>query len=152
MGCAHRHRNVQRHRDDHRCRGCDELPNVSVESIGTHAAERAHGRNIQYRLFADRAGLIGGAPPYLAVQLVGQLPTGLTFNAATQVLSGTPLESGTFYPVFTFADASSDAIRLTESIVVSGGTYVGINSSANLGTMPVGCRALRTSSRRAAVP
>ncbi len=38
----------------------------------------------------------GGAPPYTWSIVLGKLPTGLTLNASTGALSGTPQQTGTF--------------------------------------------------------
>lgn len=55
----------------------------------------------------------GGAPPYANWMLVsGSLPTGLTLNASTGVLSGTPTAQGS---PFTFAVTVSDSANVTSA-------------------------------------
>src|SRR5262249_56892317 len=48
----------------------------------------------------------GGTAPF-TFALTGTLPTGLSFNAATATLSGTPTQSGNFTITVTATDANS---------------------------------------------
>lgn len=56
----------------------------------------------------------GGSPAYVISLLSGDLPTGLTLNASTGEVAGTPSAAGTFYPTFQVEDAAGDVARLPE--------------------------------------
>jgi hypothetical protein len=47
----------------------------------------------------------GGSGPYTISRISGNLPAGMSYNATTHVLSGTPGESGTFDLSFAVTDA-----------------------------------------------
>ena len=61
--------------------------------------------------------VVGGSSPTLS--LSGTLPSGLSFNPATGVLSGTPGQTGTFALTFTVADGSGCTNSEVYSFVVS---------------------------------
>jgi probable HAF family extracellular repeat protein len=82
--------------------------------------------------------ILGGVPPYTAVQkptssFPGTLPAGLSLNGLT--VSGTPQESGSFNPLFLFADSAStpNTELLTQYPYFSGpaGTSTGIGFYIN---------------------
>jgi len=59
-------------------------------------------------VFSQSFGASGGTGPY-AYSLSGALPSGLTFTAATGVLSGTPTQTGTFPITVSVTDATTGA-------------------------------------------
>jgi uncharacterized protein YhjY with autotransporter beta-barrel domain len=77
----------------------------------------------------------GGIAPY-QVALSGTLPTGVTFDAATGTLSGTPLQSGTFAVTATITDSTSGtpaSLAQSYSLVVASPTL-----SVTPATLPAG--------------
>ncbi len=83
----------------------------------------------------------GGTGPYTAVLLPNTiLPDGITFDPATMVLSGTPLEAGVFTLYYRFKDAPGDTLTRSQGFVINGNgvTTISINTGANLGTNVVG--------------
>lgn len=54
----------------------------------------------------------GGVPPYTFAVTTGALPTGITLNPTTGVLSGTPTSAGSFVFTITATDAGSNIVRL----------------------------------------
>jgi large repetitive protein len=83
--------------------------------------------------------VIGGTQPYTIAQIGGDLPAGLTFDPATFLISGTPLESGFFNAVFQFTDALGATLRQTNYFSIDGGTSsVAIYGDGVLGTTTLG--------------
>jgi hypothetical protein len=86
---------------------------------------------------------LGGTGPYTAKLLPGgQLPAGITFNAAQLQFSGTPLEAGSFPLNIEFADSADPKNTLLWSgyltIAGNGASTVAISSGSALGTFNVG--------------
>ena len=81
---------------------------------------------------ADRTVVEGEAMPPLALpmalggdgeltyRLSPEVPPGLTFDAATRMLSGTPTEAGVYALTYRVEDSDGDADELTFTIVVAG--------------------------------
>jgi hypothetical protein len=76
-----------------------------------------------------------GTAPYTFSVVAGALPTGLTLNATTGVLSGTPTFTGTFDFAIAGTDANGFAAVRTYSVLVAPGAVV-VNPSTL--TSPVG--------------
>ena len=88
--------------------------------------------------YAQTIRVVGGALPYTAVKVAGELPAGLTFNPATLLLSGTPVENG-FSPEFAFTDANNETYRVTENLqVIGGGSTITIGTNRDLGNVAIG--------------
>lgn len=61
----------------------------------------------------------GGTPPYTFAITSGSLPTGLTLNTSTGVISGTPSAAGTFSYTATVTDSVMATAMASCSIVIS---------------------------------
>ena len=81
--------------------------------------------------------VIGGTAPYTAVQIDGRLPIGLNLAGATQIVSGTPGENGSFGAQFRFSDADVNTLDLWSGLFI-GGPTITINTGDNLGTTSTG--------------
>lgn len=71
--------------------------------------------------YAGSLTLSGGTAPLSALSITGNLPAGLTFNAATGAITGTPTTSGTFSVTAKSTDSSDVpyTVTLTQSITIS---------------------------------
>lgn len=68
--------------------------------------------------FEWQASAIGGTPPY--TWSATGLPTGLSINSSTGLISGTPTAAGTFNATITVTDDNSDTANDTASFTVQG--------------------------------
>ena len=79
--------------------------------------------------------VIGGSDSYSVSQIAGQLPDGLTFNPASFLLSGTPLENGPYFnTAFEFKDTAGNSLQQTFYYSISdGSSTLTIGQGYNLG-------------------
>jgi large repetitive protein len=96
--------------------------------------------------YSDKIRVLGGTGPY-TITLVGAqispldnpLPDGLTLNANTFTISGTPLESGNFNPIFKVQDSQGNSfVMLTGFNISSGSPQININNYFYLGNATIG--------------
>ncbi len=59
---------------------------------------------------------IGGTPPFTWAMAGGALPTGLSLNTTTGMISGTPAENGNFSAIFTITSPGSGGLAITRRI------------------------------------
>ncbi len=76
----------------------------------------------------------GGTAPYTWALASGALPVGMSFNPATQTLSGTPSASGTFTFALSATDASGFVGAATYSFAVAALTPPTISNVADVST------------------
>lgn len=90
--------------------------------------------------YSSKLRVVGGSSPYSTVMVSGPIPAGLTFDASTFTLSGTPLENSqvnfSFSPLLIFTDADGNTFEHHSyfSIAASPTSTIQINTGSNLGT------------------
>jgi hypothetical protein len=89
--------------------------------------------------YSGKLRIIGGAQPHTAATIGGRLPAGLSFDPATFVVSGTPVENGFFDLDLLVTDDASHTVRTSYSLSIGGGTRtIGINHNGDLGYVTQG--------------
>ncbi|HEV8344925.1 MAG TPA: putative Ig domain-containing protein, partial [Vicinamibacterales bacterium] len=97
--------------------------------------------------YSEKLRIIGGDLGYTAAIVnpspSSRLPLGLALNSATQVVSGTPLETGSFFPDLLFTDSATPnahTLHLRQSIFIAGpgNSTIQINHNGDLGTWTAG--------------
>ena len=89
--------------------------------------------------YSERLRIIGGELPYAASLAAGTLPVGVSLNGSTLLLSGTPIENGSFNPDFAVADNAGNGYRIRPNIYIGGGaSTIQITSWYDLGTWRTG--------------
>jgi Putative Ig domain len=69
--------------------------------------------------YSDTLAVTGGTSPYTWTINSGTLPTGLTLNAATGLIAGTPSQSGSFSFTVQVKDSSSPAQATSQSLSIT---------------------------------
>ena len=89
--------------------------------------------------YSHKLRVVGGNNSYSVSQAGGLLADGLSLNAGNFLVSGSPLENGTFFAVFQFADTASHSLHVTSYYTISGGaSTITIGTANNLGLWTVG--------------
>jgi hypothetical protein len=124
---------------------CDNYPQISdpadpsykpecdpatVDVLGDYIGAQMAGFNVEAVLglidhiqdgdldepYTTRTVVVGGNTPYVTSVTAGALPAGLTIDAASGVLSGTPAAAGRFS--FTVTATDADAVQVTKDYTV----------------------------------
>jgi uncharacterized repeat protein (TIGR01451 family) len=89
--------------------------------------------------YSRKLRVLGGNNPYSVSEVAGPLPDGLSLNTGTFVVSGTPLENGSFNVAFEFADTAGNSLQSTSYFTIGdGASTITINNYFNLGTFTTG--------------
>jgi large repetitive protein len=92
--------------------------------------------------YSKKMNVLGGTAPYTMSQVnayYNPLPDGLALNASTFTVAGTPLENGSFFPVFQFNDSAGNSTQALPGFTISNGaSTLLINQNFQLGTSTVG--------------
>jgi hypothetical protein len=105
-------------------------PECEVELLGDYIGAQMAGFNVEAVLglidhvqdaveaqpYPNRRVVVGGNTPYVTTIALGALPIGLDLDSATGVLSGTPLEPGSF--PFTVQATDADAVVVSRDYVL----------------------------------
>jgi putative Ig domain-containing protein/all-beta uncharacterized protein len=98
-----------------------------------------YGGGTIFTPYSGKLRIIGGTLPYTAAEIDGRLPAGLTFDPATFVVSGTPVENGSFGLNLLVTDSATHALRTGYYLSIGGGTRtIGINHGGDLGYVTQG--------------
>ena len=92
--------------------------------------------------YSKKMNVLGGTAPYTVSQVnayYSPLPDGLALNSSTFTVAGTPLENGSFYPIFQFNDSAGNSTQGLFGFTISdGASTLLINQNFQLGTSTVG--------------
>ncbi|WP_370149027.1 putative Ig domain-containing protein [Streptacidiphilus sp. EB129] len=89
--------------------------------------------------YSDTLTATGGAAPYGWSVKTGTVPTGITLNASTGVLAGTPTTAGTFTFTVQATDSKSQTATEATSVTVAAGPLaISVPASATLPDAPPG--------------
>jgi len=104
--------------------------------VGGPYADTVVAENTAIDLAAD---VTGGEGAYAFALAVGDaLPTGVSLDADTGAIAGTPTETGLFEGTVVVTDGAAQTVDLTYSIEVAaelvGGAYAGYDAASNVGT------------------
>ena len=85
--------------------------------------------------YSQALAAVGGIPPYQWTMVKGALPAGLTLNASTGIISGTPAAAGNFSITVQVADARPASASQVFTLVVAlppapSAAYTGLQSTA----------------------
>lgn len=85
--------------------------------------------------YSERLRVIGGDLPYTASLFSGTLPVGVTLDGSSLLMSGTPIENGSFSPDFSVTDRTGHGYRVRPGLFFGGGSStIQITSWYDLGT------------------
>jgi hypothetical protein len=100
--------------------GCATLPANSKGNLSVPAIQSATlpGGSVSVT-YTARVTVTGGTAPYAWAVSGGQLPTGLTFDSTTGVISGTPDQPGTFSFSTEVYDSSSPVRTASKSLSIA---------------------------------
>ena len=89
--------------------------------------------------YSGRIRIIGGEPGYTSTIVSGKLPAGLSLDAATQAVAGTPEENGSFSFTLDVIDSANpaNALRTSQFLQIGGGGSTIAISSSDLGTAQI---------------
>ena len=83
--------------------------------------------------------VIGGTLPYTVTIIDGALPAGLSFDAGTLNITGTPVENGSFGVTFRIADSADNTLmKVGRGLFIGGGTSTVSINNGDLGTAIIG--------------
>jgi uncharacterized protein (TIGR03437 family) len=89
--------------------------------------------------YSNKFRVLGGSNSYSASLAGGDLADGLSLNSSSLIVSGTPLENGSFFASFRFADTASHTLQATNYYTISAGaSTTTIYTESNLGTWTIG--------------
>ncbi len=89
--------------------------------------------------YSHKLRVVGGNGSNSVSLAGGWLADGLSLNTKSLLVSGTPLENGTFPAVFRFADTASNSLQVTYWYTIGGGaSNTTIYTANNLGSWTVG--------------
>ena len=113
------------------------IPSVPQLLVLTDPADRTITEDEAYT--ATLAAATGGTSPY-TYTLTGTLPAGLSFNATTRVLSGTPTAEGEYELTYGVTDsgtggsAQTATNTFTVTVQAAGSRYIGISTNLSFST------------------
>lgn len=89
--------------------------------------------------YSNKFRILGGSSSYSASLVGGELADGLSLNSKSLVVSGTPLENGSLFASFQFADTASHTLQATNYYTISAGaSTTRIYTNSNLGVWSIG--------------
>ena len=89
--------------------------------------------------YSTHLRIIGGTLPYTATIIDGALPAGLSFDAGTLNITGTPLENGSFAITLRMSDSAGNTLaKIVRGLFIGGGTSTVSISSSDLGVALIG--------------
>ena len=86
--------------------------------------------------YSQTLTVTGGTPPYLLSITTGGLPAGLSFNAGTSTISGTPTQGGAF--TFTVQVVDNNSVSTTKQFTLAVTSNLVITTSSSLPDATVG--------------
>jgi len=99
-----------------------ELPNGTIGSV-----------------YSNKFRVLGGSNSYSASVVGGELADGISLNSSSLLVSGTPLENGSFFASFQFADTAAHTLQSTNYYRVGAGASItAIGTDSNLGRWTIG--------------
>ncbi len=118
-----------------------------TDSVGTPPATQTYSRTVLAQLGVSPATLpagtltfpysatifgTGGQPRYFLSQPGGTLPSGLTFNTTTGVISGTPTQTGLFSVTFQVMDNLEYSASLTYTLLITAPLTIAPTTLSNM--------------------